>query len=106
MKIITILTSLLIGAISTLILTNNVDFLSSSKGSTVLLKKDLDFMENNEIKLSLPRGTKLIFNSQYDDVGEFYLGVVITDLSLVEHSDGFSKYFQSNELQAKGLESQ
>jgi len=84
---------ILMGVIFTLILTNKFDLLSINKGDVVTLKDNLVIAENDGVKLTLPKGTKLNFISQYDDVGEFSLGVVITDLSVVEDTDGFSKYF-------------
>jgi hypothetical protein len=93
MKLVILLAGILIGVISTLVLTNSVDFLSVSKGYGVSLKDNLNLTENGDVRLTLPKGTKLNFRSQYDDVGEFCLGIVITDLSLVERDDGVFKYF-------------
>jgi hypothetical protein len=103
MKSTMLLAGIFIGVLATLLVTNSVDFLSLNKGYTVKLKNDLNLTENNEVKITLPKGTKLTFKSQFDDVGEFYLGVVITDLSLVEESKGFSKYF-SNPLRTRKTE--
>jgi len=93
MKALLLFAGVLIGVISTLVIITNTDLLSVKKGGVVTLKHDLNFIENDNIKLTLPKGTNLNFASQYDDVAEYCLGVVITDLSSVIDTDGVSMYF-------------
>ncbi len=94
MKILVFLFGTVFGAvISFFLFMGNYDLLSSNKGDVVSLNKGIDLIENKQVKVTLPKGTRLRFKSQYDDVGEFSLDIVITDLSVIEKSSGDVRYF-------------
>jgi len=93
MKIIILAVGVLVGALSTLLFTSKIDLLSVGKDSAVTLESDVTVVLNNDSELTIPKNTKLNFVSQYNDVGEFALNVVITDLSLVKPVDGYAQYF-------------
>ena len=92
-KILLFLSGAAFGVVVSYFFMGNYDLLSSNKSDVVSLNKDVDFMENEKVKVSLPKGTRLTFKSQYDDVGEFSLDVIITDLSVIDKSSGDVMYF-------------
>ncbi|ODS22432.1 hypothetical protein AB835_14195 [Candidatus Endobugula sertula] len=101
MKIIILVVGILIGALSTLLFTSKLDLLSVGKASAVTLENDVTIVLHNDSELIIPKDTKLNFVSQYDDVGEFALNVVITDLSLVKPVDGGATYFSKQGVNEK-----
>jgi len=92
-KILIFISGLLVGIGAMFLFIPDIDLLSESRGYTVSLKENVNFLVGEETKFILPKGTLLKFDSQYDHIGELSLGIIITDLSVIEKKDGDSKYF-------------
>ena len=99
MKFLIFFSGVVLGAaITSFLLMGNYDLLSSGKGDVVSLKKDVYLIEDKQVRVTLPKGTRLKLKSQYDDVGEFSLDIVITDLSVIEKSSGSAMYFSDQDI--------
>ena len=92
-KILIFISGVFVGIGAMFFFITDIDLLSESRGYTVSLKENVNFLVEEETKFILPKGTLLKFNSQYHDIGEFSLSIIITDLSVIEKKDGDSKYF-------------
>lgn len=67
-KILLFLSGAVFGVVTCYLFMGNYDLLSTKKSDVVSLNKDVDFIENENVKVSLPKGTRLTFKSQYNDV--------------------------------------
>ena len=94
-KILIFISGVFVGIGAMFLFIPDIDLLSGSRGYTVSLKENVNFLVGEETKFILPKGTLLKFNSQYDDIGELSLNIIITDLSIIEKKNGDSKYFST-----------
>lgn len=93
MKVFIFIFGVLCGGIISLIFVGDVDLLADKKDYAVELKQKVQVVGDKELTIELPKGTNLLFKSQYEDVGHFFMPVVITDLAIVQKKQSLDAYF-------------